>query len=74
MKSICFLSLLQALEVIRELQNHFPIKRSPMRLRLIVPEKNFSVLIDKLNGWNANVVSKDESGNQQSVVSLRSSC
>ncbi|XP_008805180.2 ribosome maturation protein SBDS [Phoenix dactylifera] len=58
----------QALEVIRELEKHFPIKRSPMRLRLIVPEKNFSVLMDKLNGWNASIVSKDESGNQLSVV------
>ncbi|KAG1358649.1 hypothetical protein COCNU_08G000950 [Cocos nucifera] len=57
----------QALEVIRELQKHFPIKRSPMRLRLIVPEKNFSVLMDKLDGWDAHIVSKDESGNQQSV-------
>lgn len=74
MKSISFFSLLQALEVIRELQKHFPIKRSPMRLRLIVPEKNFSVLMDKLDGWNARIVSKDESGNQQSVVSLRGSC
>ncbi|OAY76983.1 ribosome maturation protein SBDS [Ananas comosus] len=58
----------QALEVIRELQKHFPIKRSPMRLRLFVPEKNFSTLIEKLGAWNANLTSRDESGNQPSVV------
>lgn len=58
----------QALEVIRELQKHFPIKRSPMRLRFIAPEKNFSTLMDKLKEWNASIVSKDESGHQQSVV------
>ncbi|KAK9270541.1 hypothetical protein L1049_026122 [Liquidambar formosana] len=58
----------QALEVIRELQKHFPIKRSPMRLRLIVPEQNFSSLSEKLSAWNASIVSKDESGSQISVV------
>ncbi|KAI3880148.1 hypothetical protein MKX03_008183 [Papaver bracteatum] len=47
---------LMALEVICELQKHFPIKRAPMRLRLI------------LNEWNAEVVSKDESGNHLSLV------
>ncbi|XP_074588421.1 uncharacterized protein LOC141844280 [Curcuma longa] len=59
----------QALEVIRELQNHFPIKRSPMRLRLVVPEKSFSTLMEKLGDWNANITSKDESGNEPSIVS-----
>ncbi|KAG6509587.1 hypothetical protein ZIOFF_027587 [Zingiber officinale] len=58
----------QALEVIRELQNHFPIKRSPMRLRLVVPEKSFSTLMEKLSDWNANITSKDESGNEPSIV------
>eukprot|EP00262_Sarcandra_glabra_P003755 TRINITY_DN14538_c2_g2_i2.p1 TRINITY_DN14538_c2_g2~~TRINITY_DN14538_c2_g2_i2.p1 ORF type:complete len:358 (-),score=60.39 TRINITY_DN14538_c2_g2_i2:367-1440(-) len=58
----------QALEVIHELQKQFPIKRSPMRLRLIVSEKHFSSLMEKLNAWNANIISKDESGNQPSVV------
>ncbi|KAG6509453.1 ribosome maturation protein SBDS-like [Zingiber officinale] len=58
----------QALEVIRELQNHFPIKRSPMRLRLVVPEKRFSTLMEKLSDWNANITSKDESGNEPSIV------
>ncbi|CAK9134243.1 unnamed protein product [Ilex paraguariensis] len=58
----------QALEVIRELQKHFPIKRSPMRLRLTVPEQNFSSVLEKLNTWNASVVSRDESGSQLSVI------
>lgn len=59
----------QALEVIRQLQKNFPIKRSPMRLRLIVPGQNFLSLCEKLNEWGATVVSKDESGTQLSVVS-----
>ncbi|XP_042470874.1 ribosome maturation protein SBDS-like [Zingiber officinale] len=58
----------QALEVIRELQKHFPIERSPMRLRLVVPEKSFPTLIEKLSGWNPNITSKDESGNEPSLV------
>ncbi|KAK1276581.1 hypothetical protein QJS04_geneDACA016785 [Acorus gramineus] len=58
----------QALEVIRELQKHFPIKRSPMRLRLVIPIRNFTSLMEKLNTWNAVITSKDESGDQSSVV------
>ncbi|XP_058097355.1 uncharacterized protein LOC131242615 [Magnolia sinica] len=58
----------QALEVIRELQKKFPIKRSPMRLRLVVPEKHSSSLMEKLSTWSASVDSKDESGNQLCVV------
>ncbi|CAA7405298.1 unnamed protein product [Spirodela intermedia] len=58
----------QALELIRELQKHFPIKRSPMRLRLIIPEGSISPLMEKLSTWGANVISKDESGNQLCVV------
>ncbi|KAJ9146192.1 hypothetical protein P3X46_028491 [Hevea brasiliensis] len=58
----------QALEVIRELQKHFPIKRSPMRLRLIIAKPNLSTLLEKLNAWNATIVSKDESGSQLSVI------
>ncbi|KAI3464608.1 hypothetical protein Pfo_021271 [Paulownia fortunei] len=58
----------QALEVIRELQKHFPIKRSPMRLRLTVPEQNMSSLLEKINYWNSTVVSRDESGNQLSII------
>lgn len=63
---------MQALEVIHELQKHFPIKRSPMRLRLYVPEKNYSSLLEKLNIWNATIVSKDDFGSQPSIVSLGS--
>ncbi|XP_050238750.1 uncharacterized protein LOC126688181 [Mercurialis annua] len=58
----------QALDVIRELQKQFPIKRSPMRLGLTIAESNVSSLLEKLDAWNANVVSKDESGNQLSVI------
>ncbi|PON99711.1 Ribosome maturation protein Sdo1/SBDS [Trema orientale] len=58
----------QALEVIHELQKHFPIKRSPMRLRFTVPEEGLSSLTEKLNAWNAKVVSTDQSGNQPSVI------
>ncbi|KAI5597456.1 hypothetical protein POPTR_002G073200v4 [Populus trichocarpa] len=58
----------QALDVIRELQKHFPIKRSPMRLRLAVIGQKFPNLLEKLNAWDANVVSKDESGSHQSVI------
>lgn len=58
----------QALEVIRELQKHFPIKRSPMRLRLLVAEKGISLLMDQLSSWNAVTVSKDQSGNQFFVI------
>ncbi|CAA0813399.1 sequence-specific DNA binding transcription factors [Striga hermonthica] len=59
----------QALEVIRELQKHFPIKRSPMRLRLTVPGENISSLVEKLNSWNATNISREESGSKLSVVS-----
>lgn len=61
--------LLQALEVIRELQKQYPIKRSPMRLRLTVPEQNMPSLLEKTDGWKSTIVSKDESGSQRSVVS-----
>ena len=61
---------MQALEVIHELQKHFPIKRSPMRLRLTIPEQGLSSLMEKLNEWNAKVVSKDQSGSQHSIVCL----
>ncbi|KVH98765.1 ribosome maturation protein SBDS isoform X1 [Cynara cardunculus var. scolymus] len=58
----------QALDVIRELQKHFPIKRSPMRLRLTLPQQNFDSLAEKLTEWKTVTVSKDESGSQVSIV------
>ncbi|GAB2281247.1 hypothetical protein Dimus_015852 [Dionaea muscipula] len=58
----------QALEVIRELQKHFPIKRSPMRLRIDVPEQSFPSLLEKLNAWSAIITSKEESASQVSVI------
>ncbi|XP_056160986.1 uncharacterized protein LOC130135548 [Syzygium oleosum] len=58
----------QALEVIRELQKHFPIKRAPMRLRFIITEQNVSSLVEKLNAWIASIVSRDASASEISVV------
>ncbi|KAK8962743.1 hypothetical protein KSP40_PGU006194 [Platanthera guangdongensis] len=58
----------QALEVIKDLQEHYPIKRAPMRLRFTVPERCLSTLIEKLGDWNANVVSKESSGGMPTVV------
>ncbi|CAL9158663.1 unnamed protein product [Musa hybrid cultivar] len=39
---------------------HFPIKRSPMQLQLIV--------LEKLNCRNANITSKDESGSHPPIA------
>lgn len=58
----------QALEVIRELQKRYPIKRSPMRLRMTVAQQNFPSILEKLNTWSGEIVAKDESGNQLSVI------
>ncbi|KAI3831651.1 hypothetical protein MKX03_021127 [Papaver bracteatum] len=58
----------QALRVIRELQKRYPIKRAPMVLRLSIPVENSCSLMEKLNAWNAEIVSKVESGNQLSLV------
>ncbi|GAB4831571.1 hypothetical protein Ancab_005583 [Ancistrocladus abbreviatus] len=58
----------QALDLIRELQKHFPIKRSPMRLRITIPGENFASLLEKLNSWSANITTKDETASQLSVI------
>ncbi|CAL9043465.1 unnamed protein product [Musa banksii] len=47
---------------------HFPMKRSPMQLQLIVHEKNIPILIKKLNCRNANITSKDESGSHPPIA------
>lgn len=60
---------LKALEVMRELQKHYPIKRAPMRLRIHVPEQTSPSVLDKLKEWNASIVSREESGSQHSIVS-----
>ncbi|KAK9049265.1 hypothetical protein SSX86_031768 [Deinandra increscens subsp. villosa] len=60
----------QALDVIRELEKHFPIKRSPMRLRLTLPQNNYDSLAGKLSEWKTTIVSKDESGSQLSVAKV----
>ncbi|KAI3925917.1 hypothetical protein MKW98_028053 [Papaver atlanticum] len=54
----------QAIQVIRELQKHYPIKRTPMRLKLVVPEEGLPFLMEKLNSWSAEIVSQDGYGNQ----------
>ncbi|PWA86528.1 Ribosome maturation protein SBDS [Artemisia annua] len=58
----------QALDVIRELQKHYPIKRSPMRLRLTLPKPNIDALEGKLSEWNTVIFSKDESASNFSIV------
>ncbi|KAL5703736.1 hypothetical protein ACHQM5_022254 [Ranunculus cassubicifolius] len=58
----------QALEVIRELQKQFPIKRAPMKLRLVISKVNCPSLLEKLEEWNTTIVSKDGTGDQLSVV------
>lgn len=58
----------QALDLIRELQKQFPLKRSPMRLRLIIPEIQEANFLQKLQTWNPCIVSKEVSGNQLSMV------
>lgn len=58
----------QALDLIRELQKHFPIKRSPMRLRLVIPEIQEANFLQKIQTWNPCIVSKEVSGNQLSMV------
>ncbi|XP_078447513.1 sequence-specific DNA binding transcription factor [Wolffia australiana] len=58
----------QALEVIREIQKHFPIRRCPMRLRLVVPEKSASALQEKLDSWGADIKSKEQSEKQLHIA------
>ncbi|XP_056697402.1 uncharacterized protein [Spinacia oleracea] len=57
----------QALDVIHRLVKKFPIKRSPMRLRLTVGEQNFSTVLEKIGTWNGEIVTMDESGTQFSL-------
>jgi ribosome maturation protein SDO1 len=59
----------QALDLIKELEKHYPIKRAPMRLRLIVPQGSFPSLLDKISSWEGTTISsRGESGNEPSVV------
>ncbi|CAL0299931.1 unnamed protein product [Lupinus luteus] len=58
----------QALELIQELQKHFPIKRCPLRIRVAAPEEEVAALLEKLNVWKATIVSKEGSAGQLSVV------
>ncbi|KAL4559187.1 hypothetical protein LXL04_031321 [Taraxacum kok-saghyz] len=58
----------QALDVIRELQKHFPIKRSPMRLKLTLPNEKLNPLTEKLEEWKAVIISKEPSGTQLSII------
>ncbi|XP_014492101.1 ribosome maturation protein SBDS [Vigna radiata var. radiata] len=58
----------QALELIQELQKHFPIKRCPLRIRATAPQDQLPNLLEKLKEWNATVISKEGSSAQLSVV------
>lgn len=58
----------QALKVIKKLIEHFPIKRAPLTVRFTAPKSNLAGLMEKLDEWNAIVISKDESGSQSSLV------
>lgn len=60
--------MMQALELIQELQKHFPIKRCPLRIRAAAPEEQIPALLEKLNEWKATVLSKEGTAAQLSVV------
>jgi ribosome maturation protein SDO1 len=68
--SFAFSPNFQALKVIKKLIEHFPIKRAPLTVRFTAPKSNLAGLMEKLDEWNAIVISKDESGSQSSLVSL----
>jgi hypothetical protein len=61
--------VLQALELIQELQKHYPIKRCPLRVRAAAPEEEVPILLEKLSEWKATVISKEGTAAQLSVVS-----
>lgn len=61
--------VLQALELIQELQKHYPIRRCPLRIRAAAPEEEVPVLLEKLSEWKATVISKEGTAAQLSVVS-----
>jgi ribosome maturation protein Sdo1 len=67
---ICDSLVAQALKIIKKLMECFPIKRAPLRVRITAPKPKFAGLMEKVVEWNAIVISKDESGNPPSVVSL----
>jgi ribosome maturation protein SDO1 len=58
----------QALELIQELQKHYPIKRCPLRVRAAAPEEQVPVLLEKLSEWKATVISQEGTAAQLSVV------
>lgn len=58
----------QSLVVIRELQKKFPIKRCPMRLRIIIPNENVTSFKEKLDEWDSQIESDSESGNQSFII------
>jgi hypothetical protein len=64
-----FKIVLQALELIQELQKHYPIKRCPLRVRAAAPEEQVPVLLEKLSEWKATVISQEGTAAQLSVVS-----
>jgi hypothetical protein len=74
LSSFTISEILQALKVIKKLIEQFPIKRAPLTVRFTAPKSNLAGLMEKLDEWNAIVISKDESANQSSLVSLNRLC
>ncbi|KAG0591523.1 hypothetical protein M758_1G177900 [Ceratodon purpureus] len=58
----------QALELIRELQNKYPIARARMRLRFVVPTNQTDQLSTSLNSWNSQIESREEMATTTSLV------
>ncbi|EFJ07134.1 hypothetical protein SELMODRAFT_161876 [Selaginella moellendorffii] len=58
----------QALELIRELQSHFPITRALMRLKLSVSTKHREKLLEGLADFQAKMESRDEADEAFIVV------
>jgi hypothetical protein len=52
--------LVQALELIRELQKKYPITRACMKLRFVVPDNQIDRLTTTLNTWNARIETKEK--------------
>lgn len=58
----------QALDLIRELQNKYPIARARMRLRFVVPTNQVDQLSTALNSWNSQIEGREEMTTTTSLV------
>jgi hypothetical protein len=61
---------MQALDLIRELQNKYPIARARMRLRFVVPTNQVDQLSTALNSWNSQIEGREEMTTTTSLVFL----